>query len=482
MKRIITYSLMLIASLGVLSCNDFLSEEPEMSQSNELTLSDYKGLDKATSANYGYLYDDSWYGANIILNAELRSGNAKNPTKSEFTSGRYTTEYSWSFSDSYNAGPFVMAYKAIAGANNVINNLEEKTSTSVSQADIDNLKAENLFLRALSHFDLVRTYAQPYTYQPNGLGVPVMLVTENGLPERNTTAEVYSQIVADLLEAEGLIGDGFVRSGITDKLATATKGAIQALLSRVYLYMGEWQKSADYATKVINSGKYTMFTADELEDVWTVNTAAEGKEVIFEIFGANSNEYNAYWEEISWLTSGGSAAGDRYADVASSADLRNIYDENDIRLALFAQPEDAPEDHWWTTKYAGKTNDRPCVNNIIVLRLSEMYLNRAEAIINGASVSGVTAAADLKVITSNRNAVDATPTKAGVLLERRKELAFEGHYFYDLARNQMPLRRDVDYTGAATAQYIEFPSWRWALPIPKPEVDANPNMVQNEGY
>jgi len=473
---------MFITSVGLISCNDFLTEDPEMKQSNELTLSDYKGLDKATSANYGYLYDDTWYGANFILSAELRSGNAKNPTMTTFTSGRYTTEYNWAFADSYNSGPFVYAYRLIAGANNVINNLEDKTSTSVSQADLNNLKAENLFLRALGHFDLVRTYAQPYTYQPNSLGVPVLLVTENGLPARNTVAEVYNQVVTDLLEAESLIGDGFVRSGITDKLATVTKEAIQGLLSRVYLYMGEWQKSADYATKVINSGKFNMYTADELEDIWTLNIAEEGKEVIFEIFGAKANEYNGYWEEISWLTSPGTGAGDRYSDVASSADLRNIYDDNDVRGSLFITTDDAPADHWWTSKYAGKTDDRPCVNNIIVLRLSEMYLNRAEAIVNGASVAGVTTASDLKVITSNRGASDATPTKTGVLLERRKELAFEGHHIYDLARNQLSLSRDVDYTGAPTAQYIEFPSWRWALPIPKPEVDANPNMVQNDGY
>ena len=67
------------------------------------------------------------------------------------------------------------------------------------------------------------------------------------------------------------------------------------------------------------------------------------------------------------------------------------------------------------------------------------------------------------------------------MLERRKELAFEGHLVYDMARTGTSLHR-VDYQGAADAKDIEFPSYRWALPIPKSEMDANPNMVQNDGY
>ena len=110
---------------------------------------------------------------------------------------------------------------------------------------------------------MVITYAQPYTYAPESLGVPVVLVTENGHPARNTVKEVYTQIVKDLTDAEGLIADNFTRSGISDPAAMVSKSAIQALLSRVYLYMGEWQKCADYATKVINSGKYQLLNADD---------------------------------------------------------------------------------------------------------------------------------------------------------------------------------------------------------------------------
>lgn len=475
MKKIFIYSLIVITLGAVSSCKDFLDEGPELDQSNDLTLATYSGLNKATAATYGYLYDGTWYGANFVLNSELRGGNAKNPTNTDFTSGRYTNEYSWNYSSSSTSELWIYGYRTIAAANNVINNLEGKESSDVSQASLNNLKAENLFLRALAHFDMLRVYAQPYTHAPNSLGVPVVLVTENGLPARNTVAEGFNQVVSDLLEAESLMADDYKRGGITDPFAAATKPAIQALLSRVYLYMGEWQKSADYATKVINSGQFSMFTADELPDIWTQNTATAGKEVIFEVFGLIANEYNEYWEEISGMTT-----PEGYGDVCSTADLRNLYEESDVRGTLFESHEGAP-DHFWTTKYWGKGTDRPTFSNIIVLRLSEMYLNRAEAIFRGATVSGVTAASDLGVITSNRGASPATASLSGILLERRKELAFEGHLIYDLARTGTAVSR-TDYQGSAATQNIEFPSYRWALPIPLAEINANPNVIQNEGY
>jgi hypothetical protein len=473
---IIIYSLFALA-IGFTSCEGFLVEEPKLSQSNELTLSTYDGLNKATSGIYGYLYDGTWYGANFVLSSELRGGNAKNPTNMDFTSGRYIAEYSWNYSSSSTSALWEYAYKAIAAANNVINTVDNNTDIpGATQDGLDNIKAECLFLRALGYFDLLRIYAQPYTYQPESLGVPIVLVSELGTPARNTVREGFNQVASDLLAAESLIKDDYARRGITDAFAAANKQVIQALLSRVYLYMGEWQKSADYATKVINSEKYSLFTADELPDVWTQNTASAGGEVIFEVFGLLSNEYNEYWEEISGMTT-----PEGYADVMASAELLQLYEEDDVRGSLFLTHPDAP-DHYWTSKYAGKATERPTYNNIIVIRLSEMYLNRAEAIFRGASIAGATVVSDLQAITSNRGASDATPSLTGILTERRKELAFEGHLIYDMARTGTPVNRTVDYDGASTAQYIEFPSYRWALPIPLREINANPNCVQNEGY
>lgn len=476
MKRITLY--ILAISLVLAGCSDFLTEEPKLTQSDVLTLATYKGLDKSTFGAYSPLYASSWYGAAFVLNSELMAGNAKNPTNTVFTSGRYTVSYNWNYSASSTSGVWGFAYYVIASVNNVLNNISGKELESgVSLQDVNNLRAECLFLRALSYFDLVRTYAQPYTYAPESLGVPVILVTDpNGKPKRNTVERVYTQIVDDLLEAEKIIADDYARSDVADAKAVVCKEVIQALLSRVYMYMGQWQECANYATKVINSGKYSIWKPGELKSVWTVDIPKDG-EIIFEVFASTGASYNGYWDEISYMVNPYGS----YPDVASTADLRGMYEENDVRGELFRSHPDAT-DHFWTTKYAGKGKGTPDVNNIIVLRLSEMYLNRAEAIVNGATIPGVSALSDLNEITSNRGASAYTSVgKEIVFNERRKELAFEGHIAFDYARCQKSLVR-IDYNGVVSNQNIPFPSYKWALPIPKRECDANGNLEQNPQY
>jgi hypothetical protein len=111
-----------------------------------------------------------------------------------------------------------------------------------------------------------------------------------------------------------------------------------------------------------------------------------------------------------------------------------------------------------------------------------MYLNRAEAILNGASVSGVTAISDLNAIRANRGVEPLTSCAFGdVKLERRLELAYEGHYLWDLGRWGDPVER-TDFTGNASFKDFAFPSYKWALPIPQSQIDINPNLEQNPGY
>ncbi|MGM9734042.1 MAG: RagB/SusD family nutrient uptake outer membrane protein, partial [Prevotella sp.] len=243
-----------IISAGLFtSCDDFLTEEPILKQSNELTFAEFDNLDKAGAALLAMTQSDSWYDGSFLMQSEMRCGNAKNPTSMP-GSGRYRNETQWNFNESVTSPLWAYAYYTISRANNVINNLEGKNVNGVTEQQVNDLKAEALFVRALCHFDLVITYCQPYN-TTDTLGVPVVLVTENGKPARSGKKTVYNQVVKDLTEAESLMSDNYTRSGATDKAAVVSKPAIQALLSRVYLYMEEWQKAADYATKVINCGK-----------------------------------------------------------------------------------------------------------------------------------------------------------------------------------------------------------------------------------
>lgn len=472
MKKTIIAALLTLTVGAFSSCEDFLIEEPVLKQSNELTFSTYSGLNAAGEALYSMMQSASWYDGQFILQSELRAGNAKNPVSLP-GSGRYRNDTQWNYTASSTSSLWTYAYYTISWANNIINNLEGKSENNVTQQDWDNLKAEALFMRALCHFDLVITYAQPYTSEPNSLGVPVILVTENGQPKRNTVKEVYDQVVADLIEAEGLISPSFARSDVSDAAAMVSKPAIQALLSRVYLYMGEWQKSADYATKVIESGKYSLVSADEYAAMWSAQAAPKGGEIIFEVFGSNKNEYwdESGWTHLPYITGMGEEGSE---DICATSDLFNLFEASDVRASLFYKNENDN----MVSKYHGKEGGIPRQVNVPILRLAEMYLNRAEAIANGASIPGATLRGDLEAIASKRGAT--VPAQPNIFEERRKELFFEGHIVYDYARTGTPLVR-TDFDGVNNKD-VPFPNYRWAMPIPKREMDANPNMVQNPGY
>ena len=202
-------------------------------------------------------------------------------------------------------------------------------------------------------------------------------------------------------------------------------------------------------------------------------TAPAGGEIILEVYGSDKNEYwdNSGWTHLSYLTS-----LDGSGDICATSDLYNLFEAGDIRQQLYKQNEN----DWFCLKYVGKEGANPRQTNVPIIRLSEMYLNRAEAIINGAAVSGVTAEADRKTLASKRNATASAATRTGVFTDRRKELAFEGHIAYDYARTNTSLvRNDFD---EVNNKDVAFPSYMWAMPIPKRELDANENMVQNPGY
>lgn len=472
MKRYIVIALTTLAAFT--GCKDFLVEDPILSQSNELTLSTYDGLNKAVAGAYAPLASSSWYGADFIIRNELKTSNGKKWIGSTYDSGRCNDLYNINQNSNNTSALWGYAYYVISAVNNVMANLEGKEEAGVTTQDLNNLKAECLFLRALSHFDLVRTYAQPYCYTADAshLGVPVVLVTDaNAKPKRNTVAEVYAQIEADLLEAEKVMDPAYARAGVDDVRATVTLEAIQAMLSRVYLYSENWQKSADYAAKVIASQKFSLWTAAEVEDAacYTVDVPTDG-EVIFEVYGSKSNSYDPYRDGLSPM-----CGPNGYGDAGASMDLVNLYEDGDVRGTLFQTDAGVV----WTAKYTGKGLANPDLTNTIIIRLSEMYLNIAEAVVNGAT--GHDAPAALNAIAANRGATAQTATKDGVFTERQKELAWEGHLWFDLARTKRTMTRE-DFVGDEKAKTVEPGDIRWAMPIPFREFGVNPNLVQNEGY
>jgi hypothetical protein len=462
------------------ACEDFLYQEPRLSQTNELTLATFEGLQAAVQGVYTPLYSSDWYGRDFPVVADLKGGNSK---KGPISSGRFFTDYLWNNTPEASHALWTRAYELIARANNVLEVIDGGfEEPGVEQEDLDQLAAECKFLRGLAYFDLARLFCQPIAQGAGAsqLGVPIKLVTENSQPARNTLGEVFAQVESDLMDAEAGLAYSSPNGG-TDGKGWATKNAAQALLARVSLYQEKWQDAADYASLVINSGQFPVYTADQyttwdLDGVWGTDAAPE---IIFEVYGSEGNSSHSNWDVISYIMS---PVG--YGDINASYDVYNLYEDTDVRKALFTNYEPDYVNDLWSLKYPGKAPDGNLrEDNIPVLRISEMYLIRAEAILKGASASGATAYGDLNMIRENRGAssLDASNTTLNsVYQERRMELCYEGHELFDLARTGRSLVR-VDYQGAVN-QNISFPDYRWAMPIPQAELDANENMEQNPEY
>ena len=482
MKKYIIF-IAAFAAVTATGCKDFLVEEPVLSQSNELTLSTYEGLNQATAGAYAPLASTAWYGGDFILLNEMKTSNGKKYIGSDFDTGRLTDWYNMNYTEENTSALWGYAYYIISATNNVIANL---TPEKGDPQDLNNLKAECLFLRAFSHFDLVRTYAQPYCYTSDAShpGVPVIIEVQSSTnkPARATVAQVYSQIVTDLLEAESIISPSYARSGVKDPRAAVTLEAIQALLSRVYLYMENWQGAADYATKVIESGKFNMWTPTDLQDAACYRLDAQTSgEVIFEVYSYSGEAYGGGNEGICSLTS-----SHQYGDGGACADLMSMYEPGDVRASLFHSEQSASNSQtvYWTAKYLGKGVSTPDYSNAIILRLSEMYLNRAEALLHDARIDGASAVSDLQTIASNRGATASQAALSwtnGVYRERQKELAWEVHTWFDLGRTKTDMSR-TDFVGNPNAQTCEWGSYKWAMPIPAREHTANENLEHNPGY
>ena len=142
---------MTAAAVLVLSgCQDFLTRAPKLDQSDVLTVSTFEGLDNIVSGNYSYLSETSWYGQSWVIDSEMRSGNGIKDMTRE--TGRCVAAYTWNYTPDNTSSMWPICYYTVAAANNVIDNLEGKATDGVTEQDLNNLKAECLFMRAFAHF------------------------------------------------------------------------------------------------------------------------------------------------------------------------------------------------------------------------------------------------------------------------------------------------------------------------------------------
>ena len=363
-------------------------------------------------------------------------------------------------------------YNEIHAANAVIEGLAQYQG--VTPALKQQLTGEALFMRAFLHFYAASLYGN----------VPLVTTTNyltNNQIGQTTKQNVYLQVIQDLLQAQNDLSDNFVnQTGLTTtERIRPNKGAATALLARAYLYAGDWQHAKDAATTVITNNSYSLdadltqvFLANSTESIWQLNPAISN----------TGNTQDAYWFVLT------SPPGADPSDVALSPNLVNAFETGDQRLVNWVGQYSSGGQTWYYPfKYKVYQQNQPSTEYLMVLRLAEQYLIRAEAESElGDQGSAIN---DLNIIRNRAglaNYVGATtqaPVLAAILHERRVELFTEwGHRWFDLIRTGNINSVMGNPGGVCAAKGGTWsPSWA-LLPLPFGDLQIDPNLKQNPGY
>lgn len=486
MKSVIKNFIYLLGFVFVLSCDDQLDTEPEDSVDTGTAFNTINDFRVNATGMYSGMQPRGYYGRNFPAIGDASSDNGAIPAGA---GARLTSFYTLDLNSVNTAGlTWNVIYNVIARANNIINNMEGFTGGT--EEDRNNIMGEALFMRALGYHDLVRLFAQDYgfTSDASHLGVPLVFeVNKDLFPARNTVAEVYEQIMTDLNTAEGLM--------TVETVPLADRGtlwSVRALRARVNLYMSDWEAALADADAVINSGRFVLADYSEIDSL-TDNAVPPNRfgaikswievepnsEAIFEM-ESNNVDYrppnNGQLELLASIYV--REAG--YGDLGPSNDIRSIYTEDDYRQTWFLEDDDT----WFVNKYPGQGDD-PLAFTCPILRLSEMYLIKAEC---HAELNEDDLARDaVNMIALRANAPGITSSgiqlKEDIQEERRRELAWEGHRYFDLKRRQQDINRektpdDCELTNGNC--FIPYGDRLFTYPIPQEELDANANMRQDD--
>lgn len=444
----------------------FLELKPYSSLSIDKAITDEPSMLAALYGAYAGLRDVDVFGRSILVNGDLYADNIYVSTQN---SGRYIPQYTYqvTVNDGTVDGTWGGLYNDILRANQII-----AKESAIQGPNVSQYVGEAYALRALNYFTLVQHFARPYTENPNALGVPIVLSFNiKQLPERKKVSEVYDQILSDLAQAE-------VKVTKIINSSQFSPAAVKALKAKVLFYQGKYNEAKTVAEDLIANSGYTLVDAAGYNAYWAdPSIQFDKKETLLEIsfdpltrLGTNSLSY-IYVQ-------------DGYGDMLATDELYNLYSSTDVRKSLIIPGTRGGAPALFVNKFpngkAGKEND----DDTKIIRLSEIYLIAAEC---EARVGTEAAALNyLNALMSKRDPSFAGYSSTGsqlledIIAERRKELAFEGNRWSDLNRLKRDISRNNQYP--STARSLPFADNRRIFPIPKWEMDANMNMVQNPGY
>ncbi len=463
-----------IAFTSMVSCEKLVNIQETDLIAGDIALKTVSNVEAAVLGGYNVVSTDM----SILLNSTF----ADEVARSEFYNATTTHEWQYGSVDIGIRDNFVALspnFRIIDRVNRVLRVVATADSTRVGDnVKRARLRGEALFLRAYAHFELFQFYCN--NYDPAGLGMPYLETPSIIGAPRINMGVYFQKLLADIAEAKTL-----VPNNLTD-INRASFASVSALHARVALYMRDWANEERFSTDAIAATP--LSTRANFTGIWTDANAGE---VLFRIVRTNT-----IGARIGSLFRGTSASATQIGTVTwqPSEKLWSSYDQvNDIRFSAYLRSEPLLASRNATrliNKYAGTAYGTANENvaNGKAFRTSEMFLIRAEARAEQNNFAGATS--DLNTLRAARisnyvNVADFTAKPAAIdaiLLERFKELPFEGHRFFDIKRRSLAVTRLAVDAPSPTGTSLSANNFRFVLPIPLTEIQANPAMVQNPNY
>ena len=435
--------------LLVSGCSKKLDVLPTQSVDESLVFTSDANIKAALNGAYDAASGAYLLGGNMQMYSELLGADGEITWVGTFNQPDEIYNKSMLTNNSFIRDTYLEGYRVINICNNIIASIN-----IVNASDRDNVKGQALFLRGMMYFELVKLYAKPFSAGGTTSNPGLQLVTAPTLNGQITTAnnvargtvqQTYDQIVNDLTAAKTIIhGEAGVYG---------SEYSVSAVLSRVYLQMGDFSGARNEANNVIENSGATLEnayskafnnTSQSSEDIYVLPVTAQD----------GSNEMHTYWSILDY--------GARDGDIEINQSHLDLYSATDSRLNLFyVDGNGIYRSGKWKLQY----------KYLPVIRLAEMYLTRAESNFRLGTTIGVGPDNDVDMIRSRASLPFINVTLDDILHERKLELAHEGQCIHDIKR----LHNSVDG--------FTYDANELVFPIPLREINAGGGIiVQNEGY
>ncbi|MBC7885241.1 MAG: RagB/SusD family nutrient uptake outer membrane protein [Saprospiraceae bacterium] len=441
MKNLNKYHIYTIGLFFLFACEDQLNVEPTLSISDEAALTSEENVKKLLIGTYEIDGSRNSHGGYIHMFSDLLGSDEQVSWNGTFTEPREALTKTMFANNFLINAIWNNLYKVISQTNLVLDHL----ALISDDGERSRIEGEARFLRALNYFELLRLFGN----ETKGVPLRLQSISDYGGDlkiSRSSTVDVYSAIQDDIVKAVSLLPEA--------NEFYADKYAALALQARVNLYVGKYTEARDAAhlvisasNKVLSSSFADAFNHDEngVEDIYAMQvTSQSGENQLIQMYASEEN-------------------GGRGGDISINQSYLDLFDDPNDERAHFLY-ENGKGD-FLTGKYTNQ------FGNIPIFRLAEMILIRAECNTRLNTTIGNSPLDDVNSLRQRSGAAALTSISIqDILLERQRELAFEGFAIYDIKRTK------------STIAGLPYNSPKLVMPIPQAEIDANALMEQNEGY